>query len=248
MIRAKKNRTIGFDRRIRHDWLDATADWAAKGLAAPDIRANLEHFLEGKVVSANKDGARRKTITVLLHIWVLIPERLRPLRDAGLAILRRGSASVRLPLHWGMCMASYPFFGAVTGKIGRLLRLQDSVTLEQVRRRIVEEWGDTERVHRSVRHVVQTLRDWRLLIPKDRSGSYITVSPRPVTDVILQAWLIEAYLLSSGAGMIPFRQVTLSSSLFPFSLDLSIKGLGSNPRLEVFHQGLAESFVMLRKM
>ena len=34
----REHKIIGFDRKIRLSWLDATADWAAQGLSAAAIQ------------------------------------------------------------------------------------------------------------------------------------------------------------------------------------------------------------------
>ena len=94
-----EHRIVGFDRKIQLSWLDATAEWAAQGLCVTDIRTRLEQLLEGKVAGSGSHSARGKTITVLLHIWVLVPEALVPLRNDGLALLRERSGRGRLPLH-----------------------------------------------------------------------------------------------------------------------------------------------------
>ena len=237
---------IGFDRRIRLDWLEATAEWKAQGLSIKTIRTNLYDLLEGKVSAKVQDGALRKTFTVLAHIWLTVSEDLVPLRDEGLILLRKLRRSERIALHWGMCMATYPFFSEVAGQIGRLNSLQGEFTLDQVRRRIVEEWGDTERVRRSVRHVVQTLRDWKVLIPLERKGAYSNNTPIAIEAPILRAWLVEAYVLSNKANIIPVRFVTVSPAFFPFKMDqLTLRDLETNTRLTLFRHGLDEEMVTL---
>jgi len=244
MSKAKK--TIGFDRRIQLDWLDLTAEWAAQGRSAQEIRDLLDRVLEGKVAGNGARSAREKTKTVLLHVWVVIPDKLHPLREAGLALLQSQHRSARLALHWGMCMAAYPFFGEVVGEIGRLSLLQGKVTLQQVRRRIVERWGDTERVHRSVRHVTQTLRDWAVLDTGQQKGTYIPKTATSFENRELQVWLVEANILASGTSMCPLRQLVSHPALFPFTLTLTPQDISRNPRLEIFRQGLDEDIVMLR--
>jgi hypothetical protein len=100
---------IGFDRQIRLAWLDATADLAAHGLSAQEIRAKLDQVLDGEVAGSDSHSAKGKTKTVLLHIWSLVPEDYKPLRDEGLALIRQQPADSRIIVHWGMCIATYSF-------------------------------------------------------------------------------------------------------------------------------------------
>ena len=102
------HKLVGFDRKIHLSWLDATADWASQGLPAADIRKRLDRLLDGQVAGIGSHSARGKTMTVLMHVWVLVPDTLVPLRDDGLLLLRDRGEESRLPLHWGMCLAGLP--------------------------------------------------------------------------------------------------------------------------------------------
>ena len=119
-------RAIGFDRKIRLGWLDATAEWTARDMPVAKIRSKLDLLLEGEVTGA---VARKKTKSVLLRTWLLVPEDLCTLRDEGLALLVERTGPDRLPLHWGMACANYPVVWEVASVVGRLLRLQGSVSL-----------------------------------------------------------------------------------------------------------------------
>ena len=167
---------IGFDRKIRLRWLDATAEWTAQGLAAPAIRGQLERLLDGHVAGEGSHSARGKTMTVLLHVWTAVPDAVAPLRDDGLALLRGRAGRDRLPLHWGMCLATYPFFRDVAAATGRLLALQGSAGLSQVVRRMTESWGERTTVTRAVQRVVRSFVEWGALV---ETGDRERTPPRP---------------------------------------------------------------------
>jgi hypothetical protein len=115
-----------------------------------------------------------------------------------------------------------------------------------VRRRVVEGWGDTERVQRSVRHIVQTLRDWDVLISEESKGTYSKNAPINIEMTALKAWLVEAQLLSNGAGAIPLRTALEGPTLFPFKIGhIAAKELENNQRLTVFRHALDEDMVAL---
>jgi hypothetical protein len=242
------NRIVGFDRKIQLGWLDATADWASQGLSAADIRERLEKLLEGKVAGAGPHSARGKTMTVLLHIWVLVPDALVPLRDDGLALLRERSGRDRLPLHWGMCVATYPFFRDVAATTGRLLSLQGTAALSQVVRRMTESWGERSTLIRAVQRVVRSFVEWGSLVETDERGIF-SAAPR-ITVAHgngLGPWLLEAGISNSEGQARPFRSLVGAASFFPLELKLSLRDVGNSPRLEVFRQGLDEDFVILKE-
>ena len=163
---------IGFDRRLRREWLDFVADYAAAHVAPDVIRAKLHDLLAPVVAESGERGARSKTITVLLRLWVVSDPRTDGLRLDALRLLPTCTPGERLALHWGLAMAVYPFFADVVSSIGRLLRLQPTVSLAEVVRRTKEKWGDRERVARSARHVLQSIRDWAVLAETGAAGVY----------------------------------------------------------------------------
>jgi hypothetical protein len=238
---------IGFDRRIQVEWLDKVAKWASEGLPLISIRERVYQALDGRVSGAVEDGALRKTFTVLVHVWVSVPEKVVPLRDEGILLLEKARGKERLAVHWGMCMATYPFFSEVARQVGRLSNLQERFTLEQVRRRVVEGWGDTERVRRSVRHIVQTLRDWGVLLSEEEKGTYSKNAPINIEITTLKAWLVEAQLLSNGAGAVPLKAILEGPALFPFRIGrITTKEIEQNQRLTTFRHALDEDMVSLR--
>ncbi len=77
----RPGKTIGFDRRIDIAWLDAVAGQVASGMPAGEIRTYLKTMLGPVVVGDSSHAALGKTVTTLLHIWVLVPPATVPLRD-----------------------------------------------------------------------------------------------------------------------------------------------------------------------
>ena len=59
-------------------------------------------------------------------------------------------------VHWGMCLATYPFFRDVAAATGRLLALQESAALSQIVRRMAESWSERTTATRAVQRVVRS--------------------------------------------------------------------------------------------
>lgn len=237
---------IGFDRRLRHEWLDYTAECVVADIPPEAIRAKLHDLLAPAVAESGERGARSKTITVLLRMWLVSDARTDALRRDALSLFTRSTFEQRLALHWGLAAATYPFFLDVVSSIGRLLRLQPTISLAEVVRRATEKWGDRERVARSARHVLQSIRDWAVLTGTGRTGVYHASAQRPVVQGELAAWILEAVLRGSGAVMAPLRQLEQSPALFPFTIALGSTGISPNPRLELVPQAGNDHVVLLR--
>ncbi len=192
-------------------------------------------------------GARRKAVSILLKVWVNVPDKLVALRDEALTHFQRLAVKDHLPLHWCMTMASYPFFAVVAETTGRLARLQDTVVAAQVQRRLREQLGERETVSRSARRVLRSFLDWGVLEESGDKGVYRPKAKRVVSDPRLIAWLIEVALLSAAAESQPVEALVHAPALFPFAIEgININRLESNPRLEVFRQ-MNEAVVAMRR-
>ena len=231
-----EHRLVGFDRKIRLSWLDATADWAAQGLSAAAIRKRLARLLDDQVAGKGWHSARGKTITVLVHVWVLVPDTLVPLRDDGFLLLRDRGEDSRLPLHWGMCLAGYPFFRDVASTTGRLLSLQGTAALSQIVRRVTESWGTRSTVTRAVQRIVRSFVAWGVVVETMERG---IVAPAPkivVHDPAVGAWLLEAGIADTDCQQYPLHSLVASASIYPFELRLAVRDLKRRPRLELHHR------------
>src|SRR5437870_6901212 len=165
---------IGFSQRIRLEWLQQTAELFLGGSTRTQIEAALQGLLQDRlsVGGTAERGNREKAITILLKTWVSVPRSLESLRNDGLEHLKRLPLNDHLPVHWGMTMAVYPFFGAVAETVGRLLRLQGSAVAAHVQRRVREQLGERETVARAARRILRCFVDWNVLQETAEKGVY----------------------------------------------------------------------------
>lgn len=235
-------RRIGFDRRIRKEWLDFVAAMVAEGHSTRDVVQAVDRFLAAEGL---KGEARRKTKTLVVGIWEKIPDHLVEFRKAAVKLHASPKVRDAMVVHWGMCMAAYPFFAFVVHRIGRLFRLQGDATLAQIRRRVVEKYGETERVERSTRHVTQSLRSWKILESR-KPGQYVGRARIPVDDPETISWLVEAHLHSSETSSGAFDAIVKSPAFFPFETpSISTAALRRSGRLDIIQHGLDENLIML---
>ena len=242
MSRGSEDQIVGFDRKIRLEWLDATAAWTAEGCPVGEIRSRLHDLLDGSVAGVK---ARANTVTVLVHVWVQVPAGLEPLRDEGLALLNDRRKRDRLPLHWGMCMATYPFFRSVASAVGRLTAVQGTASLSQITRRVTQRWGERSTVTRAVQRVVRSLVLWGVLTEEDDRGVFAQAAKLRLQGAdSAGAWLLEAALAEFGGAPRPLDALRNDAALFPFSLEVPAKKLAARPGLEIHRQGLDKDMIL----
>jgi hypothetical protein len=242
---------IGFSQRVRLEWLEQTANLVLAGNDKAAVNDALQELLKDKVSVGGQAerGNREKIITILLKTWLTVPSELESLRVEGMELLRRVSRRDHLAIHWGMVMAVYPFWSGVAVQAGRLLRLQGSAGAAHVQRRVREQYGERETVSRAARRVLRSYLDWGVLQETGTKGIYTAGTTLAVDDSRLIAWLAEASLHARANGSASLNDLLDSPGLFPFRIkQMSADSLSiASSRLDVFHHGLDEDIVVLRK-
>ena len=83
---ADRRKVLGFDQRIRLEWLEAAAGHAAGGKSYDEMREALLDLLDGVVGGRRYASARSKTVTVLCRVWgALSPERKAFAREPSMS-------------------------------------------------------------------------------------------------------------------------------------------------------------------
>lgn len=242
---------IGFSQRVRLEWFEETARLVLAGNDQRTINAILQELLREQVSVGGiaKRGTREKIITILLKVWLTVPRDLEALRLDGLELLRCLPPKDHLAVHWGMVSAVYPFWSSVANQVGRLLKLQGTVSATHVQRRIREQFGERETVSRAARRVLRSFIDWGVLQETGKRGIYDLRTSFSIDNKRLAGLLIEAALYGRSNGSATIREVAESPGLFPFDLrSFSANQLVSAaPRIECVRHGMDEVLVILQK-
>lgn len=235
---------IGFDRDIKLEWLDAVATQVSESRTTAEVRESI-HTMLGSVLANGKHGsALTKTTTVLLRVWSQVPKPAVALRDRIAPTIPDLSYEERLAAHWSMCLATYPFFLDVAATAGRLLGLQGEVSLVDLRRRLMERWGDRSLMPQASAKVVRSMVAWGML-RNIKPGLYsgpclpLAASERATT------FLVEGLLVGSAQKSIPIANVERHPALFPFKLAASLGILREAKQFSVHRQGVDMQIVEL---
>jgi hypothetical protein len=236
--------TIGFDRRIHVEWLDAAAGRVAAGHSRADVREFLWGLLQGVVGGDTVHSARGKTLTVLMRIWATVPPSAEHLRATAIKRIGSASSEERLAMHWAMSVACYPFFAEVSAHVGKLLALNGYANLSQIVRRMTERWGDRSTLPRAVQRVLRSMVQWGALREGEKKGIFLPPARLITLSEDSAELLVQAVLVSHGSGM-RLAQATSHSALFPFDVRLNASTARKSDQLRVLRQGDQTDFVEL---
>jgi hypothetical protein len=235
---------IGFDRTIQAEWLDAAAARLAAGDSAEAARKYLWDFLEDVEPGTTNSSARGKTLTVLTRIWLMVPDDVQILRESALKDLGSADAENRLAIHWAMVIATHPFFLDVATHVGKLLALHGQANRTQIKRRLMESWGDRSTLERTIQHVLKSMSQWGVLHSGSEKGSLVAArDPIAVSEEIGEL-LIQGVLLSQGRGM-SLARLASHPGLFPFKLQVNAARLRKRSGIRLQRQGDQSDFVEL---
>jgi hypothetical protein len=224
------------DRPLSSKWLDLALGLAQARKPPDEAKSLLEIDLRDEVANL---GARRKTRSVLTHVWIDPPSSARPAIGWALENL----SGDPLPWHIGALLATYPFFGSVCRIVGQEMDLHGEVSTVEVRRRIRSKWGDRSTVDVAARRNVWTLRELGVL--EGPSGTSVSRRGcRLRVDGAQYAWLVHALLLTRGIEEIDVRDARIAPELFMFSLPIVVPN--GYPHLERFNEGGGRSILRPR--
>ncbi len=244
----KRKTEIGFSQPVQLAWLDFTVQRLSEGQTTREIRAALHEFLSDKVAvnSIAKTGLRHKIVSILLKVWVNVPQPIESFRDNGLALLKQLPESNHIAVHWGMAMAIYPFFTMLAEHVGRLLRLQQQVTMAQILKRAREKMGEREGVMMAARKVIRCWIEWGILKDTGKRGVYAPTELQTLQNSQLTNWLLESTLIATDEDSAVLNTLlNYTPALFPFKLSLNY--FTPNERLETFNQGVSEVSVTFHR-
>lgn len=238
-----KLKAIGFSRYISRQWLHIVARTMCEQSDPNKVQGNLRELFENEPLGKE---AKRKTLDVLTRIWIRIPNEHKEMRNRGLDLYRKVDSNERVWLHWGMSLNAYSIFRDIASLTGRLLSLQGEVATGQIKRGIVDKWGDRTTLTRSVDRIIQSMRDWGVLTRKDDEKIYTGSKKYKSDNLNLQLWLLEATFRAQETTVVALLSLIRHPALFPFKIDIPYSELIESNQFELSQQGLDNQVLRLR--
>jgi len=240
-LNTARHQKIGIKQLIRLEWMDTALDMLLAGMPADSIRAELKAYLADKKpdggIGPRGANAYIMTVSILMQIWIEPENILVAMRDSALQHVRSLSPHKRLPYHWAMMSAAYPFWFHVAMHTGRLLNLQDQATQKQIFTRLKEQYGDRQTVSRYGQFVIRSFIVWGILRDTEIPGCYVKVNPIKLSDKYLASLLLESALHAIPEGKSTLNTLLTMPAMFPFELPIVTGEQISylNHRLEISH-------------
>lgn len=248
---SKRHDAIGIKQAIRLEWMEKTTNLMLAGLDEKVIRQELHLFLGSRkgdgAAGERSERTRSFAVNNLMKIWVSPEDDLVCFRNDALRLLH-DYPSNSTAIHWAMISAAYPFWYNVARQTGRLLNLQEKITLQQITNRLKEQYGDRQTVSRYVRYVIRTFVEWNALQDTDIPGCYRRGVTEEIANSDIVCLLLESVLLSTPDSGVSIVSLYSCPALFPFELSIIAGNLlcQETSRLQLFRYGSEEEILSLR--
>lgn len=237
-----KKPLVGFDRHVDKAWMDQSAKLVLAGNGLKEINEKLDEYLLPSIAG---ETSRRKTKNILAATWAKsLPFELAYKQQAA-KLFANADKQERLVIHFGMSVATYPFFMTLSKILGRLFKLQDEVSNTEFYRRVIESVGDRESIKRAAARYLQSLVEWGLL----ESSGKASVKPGvkiQVDDSDLITWLYASVLFSTDRDRLSTDEITSDPCWFPFEISHGYFKYTESTIIQVVHQGVGNTLISLR--
>jgi hypothetical protein len=201
-------RPIGISRKLKASWLREGLRLLAEGTDEANWIERMEDLLKESI--SGKESIK-KSMRYLRHVWIEQGTN-EVLRSNAIELYRSGltekSSSI---LSWGMAIATYPFLNDVASVIGRMLRVQPEIKLEQLLRKLTETYGEKETVRRSGRYALEAITDFGFVDRTKSAGCYYLVKPIKLDSADLSGWMVRAWFAATGGSAVIDRVVMAGS-------------------------------------
>ena len=239
---------VGIQRELYIDWFDQAARLHGMEFSKSDARQEIYSYLDSARGFSTPPSKQTKTYVAnaLIKSWIAPDRDLIPMRNAVFLLLQE-HPNARVPIHWSLLGAAYPFWYSVAAVIGRLLNLQNQVTQEQVVTRLKEMFGDRQTVSRRARYVIRSFVSWGVLNDMRTQGCYERTTPIFVSDVNLAVLMFESVLLTIPEAKCALGFLQSYPAFFPFQFPAMTGDFISqrNERIDVVRYGLDDELLRL---
>ena len=237
-----KKALVGFDRYVERDWMDQAAGLAMGDYSLKEVNENLDEYL---TLHVNGETSRRKTKNILTSIWAKALTHEAEYKEQAAVLFARATKQERLTLHYGMSIATYPFFLSLSKILGRLFKLQNEVSNAEFYRRVIETLGDRASIKRAAARYLQSLIEWGVLEASGKAAIK-PMAKLQITDPEIITWLYASAFFSADRDRFSIDDITSDPCWYPFEIPHGFFNVRESELIEVVHQGVGNTLIALK--
>ena len=160
-----------------------------------------------------------------MNLWYYENPETQVLRMRARSLIEKDPDN-SLAAHWCIILATYPIFVDVSRIIGKLSEFEEEFTLQQLKQKIFDEWGERATLFHSIDKIIATMKAIDAL-RAEKPGRY-TIVKHEVKDGEVNALLASAGMTVEDKGNFTLRELRAMSYMFPFKYQIDREMLMTN--------------------
>lgn len=234
------SKTVGLSRNIKLQWLNKAVDLLDENLTEEEYKAKMNDYLSYEIDSPTNI---RKTREILMRIWVYDSEPYTAdFRECAIDLLKK-NPDQGMAIHWCMMLVAFPVFADLCRSIGRIAEFGDLITLNQLKQKLYDEWGERSTLFHSTDKIIATMKEFGV-ITAVKPGKYEIIKHH-IFDSGLTDFMLCTAMAIDGNSYYSFHELYEMNLLFPFAYTINKEALLTDDRFTVSTFG-GETSVSLR--
>jgi hypothetical protein len=213
---------VGLSRNLKMTWLNKSVELLSENLSEAEYKDKLNEYLSFEIKSPTN---LRKTREILMNLWYYENPETQVLRMRARSLIEKDPDN-SLAAHWCIILATYPIFVDVSRIIGKLSEFEEEFTLQQLKQKIFDEWGERATLFHSIDKIIATMKAIDAL-RVEKPGRY-TIVKHEVKDGEVNALLASAGMTVEDKGNFTLRELRAMSYMFPFKYQIDREMLMTN--------------------
>lgn len=205
---------VGLSRNLKMTWLNKSVELLSENLPEAEYKDKLNEYLSFEIKSPTN---LRKTRDILMNLWYYENLETQTLRTQARSLIEKDPDN-SLAAHWCIILATYPIFVDVSRIIGKLSEFEEEFTLQQLKQKIFDEWGERATLFHSIDKIIATMKAMEAL-KAEKPGLY-TIVKHEVKDDEVNALLASAGMTVEDKGNFTLQELRGMSYMFPFKYQI----------------------------
>lgn len=222
---------VGLSRNLKMAWLNKAVELLSENLPEQDYKDRLNEYLSFEIKSPTN---LRKTREILMNLWYYENPETESLRTQALSLIEKDSDN-SLAAHWCIILATYPIFVDISRIIGKLSEFEEEFTLQQLKQKIFDEWGERATLFHSIDKIIATMKAMGAL-KAEKPGRY-TIVKHKVRDDRVNALLASTGMTVEDKGNFTLQDLREMSYMFPLKYQIEREMLMMNDTFTITNIG-----------
>lgn len=209
------SKMVGMNVVIKQSWFKKVAELLNKNFSEEQYKSIINDYLSFEIDSATN---LRKAREILMRIWFRDSENVESLQKEGRELAIKYPEQI-LTISWCMAALVFPAFGDIARLMGKMYCFQDTITTNQIKQKLFDEWGENGTLQTVVSKIIGTMRELGV-VKSDRAGSQQIASVEIKNDEII-SFMLRVAMKIDNSSYYTISNLASFPTLFPFRFNLN---------------------------